>query len=389
MLTDLTEQQLRAASPLKWGLAPEGVLAAWVAETDFALAEPVADALTRAVRNGVTGYPPDDAQSGLREAVAGFAERHWGWPVSPEQVVSCVDVMSGIRLVLEFVAPPGPVVIPTPAYPPFLQIAEVSGRERVDLPLDPDEDTAMLDLDLLDAAFAGGARTLLLCSPHNPWGRVFTRAELTAIDEVVQRHDAFVIADEVHAPLTLEGRQHVPYLSLPSAATHSVALLSASKSFNIAGLKCAQLVATDPHVLAAVCGVPMVANHSTSPLGLVASVAAYQLGDEFLLALNARLTANAALFAAGLSESLPLARARPLEGTYLAWVDLRAYGLDDPSRQARKIGKVLVYGGHHFGAGGEGHVRINLGTSSDRVQEIVQRLASAMTTPDSGQAGTR
>lgn len=380
MLTDLTEQQLRAASPLKWGLAPTGVLAAWLAETDFALAGPVADALARAVRDGVTGYPPDDARSSLGDALAGFAERQWGWPVVPEQVVSCVDVMSGIRLVLEFVAPPGPVVIPTPAYPPFLQIAEVCGRERVDLRLDPDVDTARLDLDALDAAFAGGARTLLLCNPHNPWGRVFTRPELVAIDEVVQRHDAFVIADEIHAPLVLEGHEHVPYLSLPSTPAHSVAVFSASKAFNIAGLKCAQLVATDAAILGALRGVPMVANHSTSPLGLVASVAAYQAGDDFLTALTARLTANALQFTAGLSDSLSLARSRPVEGTYLAWVDLRAYGLDDPSRQARKVGNVLVYGGHHFGAGGAGHVRVNLGTSTERVQEIVRRLASAMTT---------
>ncbi len=321
--------------------------------------------------------------------LSGFAERHWGWPVAPEQVVSCVDVMSGIRLVLEFVAPPGPVVIPTPAYPPFLQIAEVSGRERVDLPLDPDADTAMLDLDGLDAAFARGARTLLLCNPHNPWGRVFTRAELVAIDDVVQRHDAFVIVDEIHAPLTLDGREHVPYLSLPSGAAHSVALLSASKAFNIAGLKCAQLVATDPEILKALNDIPMVANHSTSPLGLVASAAAYEFGDDFLLALNNRLTDNAALFAAGLSQHVPLAHSRALEGTYLAWVDLRAYGLDDPSRQARKVGKVLVYSGRHFGAGGEGHVRVNLGTSTERVHEIVRRLASAMATPDGGRGETR
>ena len=382
MLVDLTEEQLRAASPLKWGLAPEGVLAAWVAETDFALPEPVADALARAVRDGVTGYPPEDARSGLGDAVAGFAERHWAWSVTPDQVVSCVDVMSGIRLVLEFVAPPGPVVVPTPAYPPFLEIAEVSGRERVDLPLDPAASSATIDLAGLEAAFAAGARTLLLCNPHNPWGRVFTRAELAAIDEVVERHAAFVIVDEIHAPLTLEGHDHVPYLSLPGAAAHAVAVLSASKAFNIAGLKCAQLVSTDPQILAALRGVPLVANHSTSPLGMVGSVAAYQLGDDFLTDLNARLTANARLFATGLAEALPLARSRPLEGTYLAWVDLRAYGKDDPARQARKVGRVYLYSGRHFGASGEGHVRVNLGTSAERVQEIVRRLAVAMTAPD-------
>jgi cysteine-S-conjugate beta-lyase len=381
MLIDLTEHQLRAASPLKWGAAAPDVLAAWVAETDFALAEPVADALNRVVRAGVTGYPPDDPESGLGDALARFAERWWGWAVSPEQVVSCVDVMSGIRLALEFVAPPGPVAVPTPAYPPFLEIAEVSGRERVDLPLDPDAESAALDLDALDAAFAAGARVLLLCNPHNPWGRVFTRAELTAIDEVVQRHDAFVIADEIHAPLVLAAREHVPYLSLPSSPDHSVAVLSTSKAFNIAGLKCAQVVATDERLLAALRGAPLVANHSTSPLGIVVSIAAYQLGDDFLTALNARLTTNAELFAAGLADCLPLARSRPLEGTYLAWVDLRAYEVADPARRAREVGKVFVFDGRHFGTGGSGHVRVNLGTSTERVQEIVRRLSVAMTAP--------
>jgi cysteine-S-conjugate beta-lyase len=379
VLTDLTEDQLRAASPLKWGEAPPGVLAAWVAETDFALAEPVAEALRRAVCDGVTGYPPDDAGSSLGAAFAGFAGRHWGWQVSPDQVVSCVDVMSGVRLVLETVAPPGPVVMPTPAYPPFLQITDVCRRERIDLPLDPDQDEATIDLDRLDDAFAAGARTLLLCNPHNPWGRVFTLAELMAIDEVVRRHDGFVIADEIHAPLALDGRTHVPYLSLPTTSAYTVAAVSASKAFNVAGLKCAQLVATDPALLSALRSVPLVANHSVSPLGVVASVAAYQQGDGFLDAQNRRLADNAELFAAELAAVVPLARARPLEGTYLAWIDLRAYGFDRPAHQALEAGKVFVFDGHHFGAGGAGHVRANLGTSPARVSEIVRRLGSAMT----------
>lgn len=377
MIVDLTDDQVRRTLPLKWGEAPPDVLPAWVAEMDYELAPPVREAVERAVHDQVTGYPGRGAEVGT--TLAGFAERQWGWQVDPAQVLLVGDVMAGIALVLETLCDPGPVVVPTPAYMPFLDVAAMAGRERVDLPLDPDAADATIDLDRLDALFAAGARTLLLSQPHNPWGRAFTRTELEGLRDVVVRHGARVVSDEIHAPLVLVGAEHVPYLSLEGTADHAVTVLAASKSFNTAGLKCAQVVAPDASAARALAGVPLVRNHGLSPLGVVAAAAAYEHGEPWLDALRERLSSQRDLFAQLLAAELPLARSRHLEATYLAWVDARAYGPEDPADVALHRGRVWVNAGPMFGPGNEGHVRVNLATSPDRLREVVHRLASAWT----------
>ncbi len=200
-------------------------------------------------------------------------------------MLATVDVTAGVRIALDVLSEPGPMVMPLPGYAPQLEIARLTGRERVDLVVDPDAERAELDLDRLDALFAAGARTLLLTQPHNPWGRVFSRAELEGVRDVVLRHGARVISDEIHAPLVLDGRDQVPYLSIEGTADHAVAVVAASKAFNTAGLKCAQIVSGDDATHRRLAAVPMARNDSWSVLGVVASLAAYQHGDEWLAAL--------------------------------------------------------------------------------------------------------
>jgi cystathionine beta-lyase len=378
VIRDLTDEEARRALVLKWGEVEADVLPAWVAEMDYALAPPVAEALQRAVADGVTGYPPLGTGGELGEAYAGWARRQFGAEVDPELVSPTVDVTAGMRLALDALSDPGPVVMPVPAYAPQLDIAQVTGRERVDLLLDPDAPRAELDLDRLDRLLADGARTLLLTQPHNPWGRVFTRAELEGVRDVVVRHGARVISDEIHAGLVLEGAEHVPYLSIEGTADHAVALVAASKAFNVAGLRCAQIVAGDRATFDRLTGVPMVRNDSWSPLGVIAAVAAYTHGDAWLDALRARLSAQRDLLVRLLAEHLPEARMRPLEATYLPWLDLRTYGHEDPAAVALERGRVRLAPGHDYQPGLGGHVRLNIATSPERLTEIVRRLASSL-----------
>lgn len=377
MIHDLDDGELRARGGLKWTFPPPDVLPAWVAEADVGPAPVVTAAVEAAVTRGDFGYPVPDDASGLPEALCAYASQQWDWSVDPSRVVVTADVMTGVLLALRTLCDDAPVVVPTPTYPPFLEVVPQAGRELVAVPLDPDASQAQLDLDAIDDALRAGARTVLLCNPHNPWGRAFSRAELMALLDVVRRHGARVVSDEIHAGLVLPGAAHVPVLSLPGAEESATAVLSASKAWNLPALKCAQVVCGDAADVAALRALPMVDNHGTSSLGVQAAVAAYTGGQPWLDAWVERLDGNRSRFASLLAEHVPLARMRPLEATYLAWIDLRAYGHADPAAVALERGRVMVNDGRAFGPGGEGHVRVNLATAPERVERIVGCLAAA------------
>ena len=381
LIRDLTDDECRAALVCKWGEVDADVLPAWVAEMDYAVAEPITAALHRAIERGMTGYPALGGGGPLGEAYVGFAERHFAHAVDAAQVLPTVDVTAGVRLALDVVARPGGLVMPVPGYSPQLDMAAITGRERLDLIVDPDAERAELDLDQLERHFAQGAAALLLTQPHNPWGRAFTRAELEGVRDVVARHGGLVVSDEIHAPLALDGAEHVPYLSIEGTAEHTVAVVAASKAFNIAGLKCAQLVTASSRLSALLRDAPMARNDSWSVLGVEASIAAYTHGDPWLAALVERLSAQRDLLAELLATHLPLTRMRPLEATYLAWLDLRGYGHDDPAAVALERQRVKVAAGHDYHPGLPGHARLNIATSPQRLTTVVERLAAALTQP--------
>ena len=378
LLRDLTDAEARAALVCKWGEVEQDVLPAWVAEMDYAVAEPIRAALRDAIDTGLTGYPAPGAGGPLGEAYAGFAARQFGHDVDPAQVLPTVDVTAGVRLALDVAVGPGGLVMPIPGYTPQLDMAAIAGRERLDLVVDPDAERAELDLDLLERHFAQGAAALLLTQPHNPWGRVFTRGELEGVRDVVERHRGFVVSDEIHAPLVLDGAEHVPYLSIEGTAEHTVSVVAASKAFNTAGLKCGQLVTASPRLAQTLATAPMARNDSWSVLGVAGSVAAYTHGDEWLAALRTRLSSQRDRLVDLLASELPDARMRPLEATYLAWIDLRAYGHDDPAALALERQRVKVAAGQDYHPGLPGHVRLNIATSPERLTEIVRRLAAAV-----------
>ena len=377
-VVDLSDEQLRARGGIKWTYAPPDILPAWVAETDLGIAPVVTEAVREAVERGDFGYPPLDQHTAVPEAFAAYAQGHWAWTVDPAHVVLVGDVMAGVLLALKTLCDNAPVLVPTPTYPPFLDIVPLAGRELVTVPLDPAAPEATLDLERIGAGLAAGARTVLLCNPHNPWGRAFRRDELEGLRDVVTRYDARVVSDDIHAPLVLPGAVHVPYASLEGTAEHVTTVLSASKAWNVPGLKCAQLVAGTPTDTARLRAIPHVANHGVSTLGIAANLAAYRDGQPWLDAFVARLDANRELFAELVRRDLPHARHRRLEATYLAWLDVRAYGRPDPAHTALKQGRVMVNEGRTFGPGGEGHVRVNLATSSERLERVIRALATAL-----------
>ena len=380
LIRDLTDDEARAALVLKWGTIEPGVLPAWVAEMDYALAEPIKAALHDAVGRGEVGYPAFVRSGGaIGEAYAGFALRQFGTGVPPDRVLPTADVTVGVRIALDVLSERAPMVLPVPAYDPQHGLGPITGLEQWDLPVDPDGDGYVVDLDALDELFARGARTLLLTQPHNPGGHVHTREELEGIRDVVTRHGGRVVSDEIHGPLVLPGAEHVPYLSLEGTADHAVAVVAASKAFNIPGLKCAQIVTGDDATRDRLVEIPMAQNESWGSLGIVASVAAFNEGDEWLAALVERLDQQRTLLGELLAEHLPEARMRPLEATYLVWLDLRAYGHEDPAEVILR-GGVRVSPGEIYwpGAAGHGHVRLNIATSPDRLTEIVRRMAAAL-----------
>ncbi|HVL85042.1 MAG TPA: aminotransferase class I/II-fold pyridoxal phosphate-dependent enzyme [Pseudonocardia sp.] len=371
---------------LKWCRHPAAVLPAWVAEMDVAPAEPVRAALRAAVDRGDVGYPLPGALTELPAACAAFLAGAYGWHVDPAGVHPVADVLTGVRIALDLAAPPGAaVVLPTPAYPPFFDVLGRSGRPVVEVPMVDADDGAQLDLDGIDCALRAGAAAVLLCSPQNPTGRVYRRAELAALAGTVQRRGARVVADEVHAPLTYPGHRHLPYAAVSAVtAAHTVTVTSASKGWNLPGVKCAQVILTDPRDIARwEVEVPVHEQFGASPAGIAANVAAYREGGPWLAEVRQHLDANRHLLAELLAQQLPAVPYRVPDGTYLAWLDCRALDLGGPPAAFfLDRAAVALSEGSTFGAAGTGFVRLNFATSPAVLTQIVRRMGAAVRAGD-------
>ena len=327
---DLDLDRLRRRRSEKWRLHPPDVLPAFIAEMDYDLAEPVLAALRAAVDRSDCGYATPD---GVGETFAAFAAARHGWTVDPGRVHLVPDVMAGFDAIVALATEPGDgVVINPPVYPPFFLHIGFARRRVVEVPLVREGGRWELDFAGLEAAFAAGARAYLLCNPHNPTGRVFTPADLGRIASLADHYGVLVLADEIHAPLTLPGARHTPFVSAGGAAAeHGVTLASASKAFNVAGLKGAVAVA--------------------------GSAAMERL----------------------LGERLPGAAYTPPEASYLAWVDCAGLGLSpEPAAVFLDRGRVALGRGLDFGVPGDGFVRVPIGTSSALLADIVDRMAAAV-----------
>lgn len=362
----------------KWRAFPPEVLPAFVAEMDFLLPECVRQALHDAVDAGDCGYASNDH---LGEAFAVFVSQRHHWEVDPARVFLLPDVMTGVDELLGLFTRPGDgVIVNTPIYPPFLRHVVALGRQLVEVPLQQAAHRYELDLEAMEAAFAGGAKAYLLCNPHNPTGRVFSRSELDHVAELAERFDAIVISDEIHAPLTLAGAQHIPYVALGShAAAHGVTLTSASKAFNIAGLKCAVMVGASETMRRHLESLPAAGAFRAGLFGVIASVAAWQDGGPWLDGVLDHLDTIRKDMTDLLAQHLPQVAYEPPEAGYLAWLDCRHLELgEDPSAVFLERGSVALGRGLDFGSPGAGFVRVTMGTSREILAEIVERMASAV-----------
>jgi cysteine-S-conjugate beta-lyase len=363
----------------KWTHYPPDVLPAWVAEMDFAAPPPVVTAVREAVAGEQFGYPPHESTTGLGEAFAAWCARRYGVPVDPVRVHVVPDVLRGLVLALtEFGDEQAPVIVPTPCYPPFLRLAELTGRPVVEVALAGTGAARTFAYDAIAEAFGGGARTLLLCNPHNPTGRVWSEQELAAVAAIVNDNDGRVVTDEIHAPVVYTGYRHTPYAGVDGAARHTITVTSASKAFNIPGLNCAQLVTHNDRDEAAFQRVSPLRRYGASTLGMVANTACYRDGDAWLAAAVDYLDRSRRLLAQLVSDELPGVVFTPPQATYLAWLDCRATSFaDDPAGFILDQARVAVSAGDAFGAAGGGHVRLNFATSHDQLGRIVTAIGAA------------
>jgi len=357
---------------------PPDVLPAFVAEMDFALADPIERALHEAVDRGDTGYPHPD---GLAEAFAAFSRDWYGCAPQPDRCALVPDVLIGVAEMLRILTEPGDsVVLDTPAYPPFWPVLSEYGRKIVEVPLARREGRYDIDLGALEAAFAAGARAYLLCNPQNPTGRSFERGQLEEICRLAARYDVTVVADEIHAPLTLPGATHTPFVSVADGILErAVTVTSPSKAFNLPGLKCAIAVAGSDLVRERFSRLPPELYARAGNFGVLASIVAFREGAPWLRGLLAHLDGNRNFLQHALAQELPDIGYVPQQASYLAWLDCNGLGLGpEPWQILLDRGGVALSRGLNFGPHGAGFVRLNMGTSRKLLEEIVARMLRAV-----------
>ena len=371
---------LRRLGGLKWSAFP-GTVGAFVAEMDFGVAPGISRALHEAVDRGVFGYLPDSVSGEMSEAASEWLRDAYGWAVPASDVHPIADVIHALELAMTHFSRDGsPVIVPTPAYMPFLSVPPDAGREVIQVPMTVVDGRYTLDLDGIDAAFRAGANLLVLCNPYNPVGRVFDRDELLAVSEVVERHGGRVFSDEIHAPLVYAPAAHIPYASISdAAASHTVTATSASKAWNLPGLKTAQIIITNDADREVWERIGMMASHGASNLGVIANTAAYRDDRAWLGEVVQYLDGNRRFLGDALAARIPEIAYRAPEGTYIGWLDARALDLGaKPADFFREHAGVAMTDGAATGLAGVGFLRFVFATPRPVIEQAVDRMADAL-----------
>jgi cystathionine beta-lyase len=377
---EITRDELSRPTSRKWSLHPD-TIGAWVAEMDFGTAPAVTAALHQAVTDGDLGYLAPTTTRRMAEATAHWLQQDYGWSVPAENIHPVSDVMSAFDVTVRRFTPDGSgVIIPTPAYMPFLSFTPTLNREIFEVPGRTDNGRWSHDLAGIDAAFAAGARTLVLCNPHNPTGTALTRAELEAIADVVERHNGRVFADEIHAPLRYGATRHIPYASIsPQTARHTITATSASKAWNLPGLKTAQFITTNPadEEVYQVYGFSVV--HGASTPGVVAATVAYTEGGDWLAEVIDYLDGNRRLLADLLAEHLPEIGYSVPDATYIAWLDCSRLGIPGSIADFFRLeAGVTLTDGSLCGSGFADHARMIFAMPRPILEQAVLQMKAAV-----------
>jgi len=364
----------------KWCYYPQDALPLWVADMDFRSPDAVIRALHERVEHGVFGYgvePPE-----LREVVTERLERLYGWNVKVEELVFLPGVVPGFNLACQALSLPGDgVLVQTPAYPPILSAPANAACSRDEMLLMPDSDGRhVIDFDLFAETITGRTRVFILCNPHNPVGRVFTRRELERMAEICLRHNVVICSDEIHCDFVYPGHHHIPIGSLSAeVANQTVTLLAPSKTFNTAGLHFAVAVVPNGELRQKLCTAKRGVVGEPDILSYTAALAAYRNGQDWLDELMGYLLANRDFTFEFVQERLPgISMARP-EGTYLAWLDCRDAGIPGNLHEFfLQQAKVVVNDGPDYGKGGEGFVRLNFGCPRSMLANALEKMERAL-----------
>lgn len=362
-----------------YGVPAEDGISMWVADMDFRPPAVVTDALAGMLRHGVFGYYGDDAS--YREAICWWmAERH-GWRVDPGAIFTTHGLVNGTALCVHTWTRPGDgVVVFSPVYHAFGRVVRAAGRELVELPLVNNDGRYEMDFDACDRAMTGRERLLILCSPHNPGGRVWTQGELQAVADFAERHDLILVSDEIHHDLVYPGARHLPMATAVPEISHRLVMMTATtKTFNIAGCHTGNVIIHDHDLRAQFQQTIQALGISGNSFGMVMAEAAYSPdGAQWVDALMRYLDGNRRIFDDAIA-ALPGVRSMPLEATYLAWVDFSGTGMEPAefTRRVEKHARIAANHGDTFGQGGENFLRFNLATPRARVRDAVARLQEA------------
>jgi cystathionine beta-lyase len=361
-----------------YGVPSDDGIAMWVADMDFRPPSAVTEALQASVTHGVFGYFGDDRA--YRAAITGWMSRRHGWEVDPDWIGTAHGLVAGVALCLDAFTEKGDgVILFTPVYHAFARIIKANERVVVESPLVEHDGRYEMDLAALETSLTGRERVVILCSPHNPGGRVWTRAELRGLAEFCAAHDLLLISDEIHHDLVLPGHHHtVAPLAAPDHLDRLIMLTATSKTFNLAGGMTGNVIISNADLRAKFLKAQAAAGASPNRFGITMATAAYQHGDAWVDAVTEYIAGNAAIFDEGVA-AIPGARSMTLQATYLAWVDFNGLGMSEDEVKARVEGKarIAVNHGPTFGAGGAGFLRFNLATPRSRVVEAVSRLRDA------------